>query len=47
MKVFAATSGSMDGLERAKLRENSQGDASWGSCWRTLSAQCCIRGPEP
>lgn len=35
----------MDGLERAELTENSQGDASRGVGWRTLSAGCGITAP--
>lgn len=35
----------MDGLERAELTENSQGDASRVIGWRTLSAWCGITAP--
>lgn len=44
---FAATSmaSRMDGLERAELTENSQGNASRGIGWRTLSAWCGITAP--
>lgn len=35
----------MDGLERAELTESSQGDASRGIGWRTLSSWCGITAP--
>lgn len=39
--------GGMDGLERAELTENSQGDVSRGSRWRTSLCSAESGGPEP